>query len=271
MATLDKTLSDSTSSSIQNQTSFGEYDLSSYNPNKWKDCGKYWLYDTDQRDPDWLLVRLGRPSGSSCGSLIGHSIFSTPDETAATIAGVKKKDFTPQQIEVMDHGTKMEPFARDWYTSTNKVEVEELGFVIPKFDPEIGVSVDGDVIGTDGMIEIKAPKKMYNPLKSYMAKQSFGIIPSGVGRNSMPLEFSHIWQTHYDQMQLGMAILDKKWCDYIVYCADENCVFNQRIPFNESYWRNVMYPAIRSAIDHKIKPYLAGSVIPLMPIKDGSY
>ncbi len=250
---------------------FGEYDLSSYDPKKWKDRGKYWLYDTDQRDPDWLLVRLGRPSGSSCGSLIGHSIFSTPDETAETIAGIKKKEFTPQQIEAMDHGTRMEPYARDWYALSNNVTVEELGFVVPKFDPQIGVTVDGDVVGTDGMIEIKAPKKMYNPLKAYMSRQAHGTVSSGVGRNSMPLQFSHIWQTHYDQMQLGMVVLDKKWCDYVVYCVDEKSVFTQRVPFNPIYWNDVMYPAIRSAIDYKIKPHLIGSNIPLMPVKDDTY
>ena len=235
-------------------------DLSSYDPKKWRDCGEYYLYDTEQGEPDWLLVRIGRPSGSSSGYLIGHGNpnFGTPDDAALEIAGVKKKEFTLQQLEAMAHGTKMEPYGRDWYAGTNGVQVVELGFVTPKWDLEIGVSIDGDVLGTDGIIEIKCPKKMYYPLANYMAKQSRGMF---LDKN----DFSHIWKTHYDQMQLGMAVLNKKWCDYVVYCTPENKVFTQRVPFDEAYWKDEMYPAIRTALEEKIKPHLTGMKFPLKP------
>lgn len=237
-----------------------EHDLSSYDPKKWRDCGGYYLYDADQGEPDWLLVRIGRPSGSSSSYLIGHGNpnFGTPDDAALEIAGVRKKTFTPQQLEAMGHGTKMEPYSRDWYAGTNKVQVEELGFVTPKWDLEIGVSIDGDVIGTDGIIEIKCPKRMYRPLETYMAKQARGMV---LNKD----DFSHIWKSHYDQMQLGMAVLGKKWCDYVVYCTPENNVFTQRVPFNEFYWNGEMYPKIRDAIEKKIKPHLIGTPFPLMP------
>ncbi len=235
-------------------------DLSSYDPRKWKDCGHYWLYETNQGDTDWLLVRLGRPSGSNCGALIGHNNFDysdNPDDTAKEIAGLKKKEIDEQQREAMDHGKRMESFGRDWYSNTRRVKVGEIGFVVPKWDLDIGVSIDGDVIGTDGIIEIKAPKNMYRLLETYMFYQKRGV--------ANPNNFSHIPIAHYDQMHLGMAVLKKKWCDYIVYCTSENKVFTQRIPFNEKYWNEVMYPALKFAIQQKIKPLLRNVGIPLMP------
>lgn len=241
-----------------------EYDCESYDPKKWKDCGLYWLYDTDQGDPDWLLVRRGRPSGSNCSACIGHNTkFSTPDQAALEISGRVTKEFTPQQKENMAHGTKIEPEARSWYEYTKEVEVKEIGFVVPKWDLEIGVSIDGDVIGTDGMIEIKGPKRMYGPLSEHMARQKTGYVS--------PHKFSHIWISHYDQMQLGMVVLNKKWCDYVVYCTPEDKVFVQRIPFDQDYWSKIMYPKIRNFTENKLKPLLVGTPFPLMPSKVESY
>ena len=236
-----------------------DIDFSSYNPNKWKDCGSYWLYETDQRDPDWLLVRMGRITGSTCGASIGNSNFSTINDTVNEIVGLKKKIFTQDQIDNMDLGTKMEPYGRQWYSNTINMKIEEVGFCVPKWNPKIGVSIDGDIIGTDGIIEIKCPKKMYKPLNDYIYKSQNGFI-----RKSN--DFSHIWPTHYDQMQFGMAILNKKWCEYIVYCPSENKVFTQTIPFNEIYWNNNMYPKINLTLEEKISPLLQGKNIPLLPL-----
>ena len=66
-------------------------------------------------------------------------------------------------------------------------------------------------------------------------------------------------------MQLGMAILDKKWCDYVVYCPPENKVFVQRIPFNSDYWNNEMYDPLKKIIREDIIPLLKDTVYPLMP------
>ena len=238
--------------------SSSDNELKGYSKNKWKDLDNCWLYDVDQKEPDWLLVRKGRPSGSNCGYLLGHGNprFSSKEDTVLEIAGKKEKVFTQTQLNNMNYGNDVEPLAREWYEKTRGVRVDELGFVVPKWDYNIGVSVDGIVLTkdgqhTDGMIEIKGPKKMYRPLDEYLEKQSNN--------------FDHIWKTHYDQMQLGMAILDKKWCDYVVYCPPENKVFVQRIPFNSDYWNNEMYDPLKKIIREDIIPLLKDTVYPLMP------
>lgn len=234
-------------------------DISSYDETKWKDLGICWLYDVDQKEPDWLLVRKGRPSGSNCGYLLGHSNprFGSKEDTVLEIVGKKEKIFTDQQRANMDYGNEVEPLARDWYERTRDVKIDELGFVVPKWDYHIGVSVDGVVIDGDGMIEIKGPKRMYGPLNGYIQKLKNG--------NTKEEDYSHIWTTHYDQMQLGMAILNKAWCDYIVYCPPENRVFVQRIPFNKNYWMNEMYNPLKQIIHEEITPLLKETPYPLMP------
>ena len=79
---------------------------------------------------------------------------------------------------------------------------------------------------------------MYRPLISFTEK---GGEPDD--------EYSHIWRTHYCQMQLGMKILNKNWCDYIVYCPTTRQLFIQRVPFNETFWSDFMFPKITTFLD----------------------
>ena len=118
---------------------------------------------------------------------------------------------------------------------------------IPKWNLYFGVSVDGVVDNQPGIIEIKCVQKMYWPLKNYC-------------RNH-PTGYDHIWKTHYDQMILGMAILNKQWCDYVVYCEKESKVFVQRIPFNADYWKQ-LYTSTQKFIDVHLKSYQIEPIVP---------
>lgn len=231
--------------------------IDSYDKKKWKDGGHFYLYDCEQREEDWKLVRIGRPSGSNIGYLLDHGNpkFSTKEETVDIITYRKKKIFSVKSLEVMDHGTEMEPIARKWYEDKYGVNVTEYGFAVPKWDKRLGVSVDG-VVGDDGIIEIKCPKKMYHPLKNFIFNNNnTSVIPAG---------HDHIWSTHYDQMMLGMAVMGKKWCDYIVYSTDDNLVFDQKIYFDAEYWKE-MYKNVTKILDDNITPLLGGTPFPLMP------
>ena len=220
--------------------------------NHWKEFDQYWLYDVPQGDELWLKIKEKRPSGSTISSCIGPSPFTTIDQAALEISGIVKKQFTNNVKKIMAHGNKVEPFARQWYEKYYQIKINELGFVIPKWNLDIGVSVDG-IVGNNGMIEIKGPLKMYYPLKQFML---------GNSKN-----YDHIWKTHYDQMQFGMAILNRQWCDYIVYCTPENSVFCQRILFNQCYWKDEMYPKIKNFIQYKLKPLLKSPPI-YPPVKN---
>lgn len=194
----------------------------------WIDHGKYFELNIPQGDQGWLEGRIGRVTTSVSGGLAGNSRFKTPEEQGLIIAGMQES-FTEEAIERMNHGTRTEPDARKWYAKKSGYKVVERGLIVPKWDYRLGASVDGDVIGTDGIIEIKCPVRMYKPLSWYSQQIQAGWEP--------PSDYyRHIWPTHYDQMQHAMAVMDKKWCVYIVYAIEDQEIFTQTIPFNPSYW-----------------------------------
>lgn len=221
--------------------------MSLTDPNKWSEYDTYYIFEAEQRSEDWLKVHRGRCSGSTIGACVGHSSFATPEEQARYIAEVEVKQFTEKQRANMNYGTNMEPVARKWYESSRKYRVRELGMAIPKWNSYLGVSVDGMVEGQEGIIEIKCVQRMYWPLINYCKNPKSG--------------YDHIWKTHYDQMILGMAILNKKWCDYIVFCPKEAQVFVQRIPFDSKYWSQ-LYKDLQSFIDTELKPYKIEPIVP---------
>jgi uncharacterized protein YebE (UPF0316 family) len=256
-----------------------------YDASKWIEKKNYYIYDVPQRDPSWLLVKIGRPSGSTIGYCLGHSPFNTPDESALDICCMRfnaneegvinasipivlgKKSKNEESIRVMGLGTINEPIARDYYANLKNVLCDEVGYAVPKFDFRLGVSIDGDVMNkdgteTDGMIEIKCPEKMYAPIKNYIMNKRFKEKHMGKIKDinkfkdnvSYEDKYYYIWQTHYDQMQLGMAIMNKKWCDYVVFALDGNR-FVKRVYFNRKYW-NDMYKQIDIFIENKINPLL---------------
>lgn len=242
-----------------------------YDPGRWKDHGSYYTYEDSQRTIGWKQARMGRVTGSIISSCIGNTEYfnqETPEDIAKQIAGIKDKQFTPEAQARMDYGTIHESDARNWYalsytlvnSSKDQVRVIEKEFAVPKFDPRIGMSPDGMVIINEvevGLIEIKCPQSFYRSLDIYL-------------RNGRPRtsRYEHIYRSHYDQMQMGMAIFDKEWCDYIVYCIPENKVFLERVYRNRDYWDDI-YRRVKIFIENILTPILVstGSRYPLVPLK----
>lgn len=210
----------------------------------WEDKGNYYLSTAPQRSEVWLEQRKDKLTASNFGYAIKDGKFKTMQELALDISGVCKQEFTNEAMIAMNHGTDYEPMARDWYMKNYNVEVEELGLAIPKWDSRIGGSVDGDVINTTGIIEIKCPKTMYYPLIKKM------------NTPGPTIDYKHIWEGHYCQMQGCMAIMGKEWCDYIVYATESNKIYVERIPFDSNFWNNELYPKIDYFLKNILQPII---------------
>lgn len=214
----------------------------------WVDCGSYWLNTSSQDSDDWRLNHRFRLTASNFGGAIGKSNFCTPVDVALSIINIKTKSPSDKVKFSAQHGVVTESEARDWYSRTRNVIVKEVGLAVPKWDPRIGASLDGDV--DDGMIEIKSPHEMYKPLVEHMALIKSGWRPK-------PYYHAHIWDSHYAQMQGSMKITGKKWCDYIVYATQSNRSYVERVPFNQHYWDNELWPGIQNFLDNILEPLIA--------------
>lgn len=56
----------------------------------------------------------------------------------------------------------------------------------------------------------------------------------------------HLKKTHnyYYQVQGQMAVVDLRWCDFVVWTLDD--IFVERINFDEAFWKNQCYPQLHS-------------------------
>lgn len=186
--------------------------------------GHVWILNENQRSEAWFRARTGRVSGSNVSGAIGDSPFSTPEETALTICGLKKVELN----DAMKYGIEHEIDAIRWYRQTTNYNVRDVGFMIPDWDTTLGASPDS-LVEDDGLLEIKCPKKMYK---------------------------RDIFLSHYQQIQTQLIISGRQWCDYLVFCIPENSFSIKRINIDYDYWNNYIYP--------KIKEFQKECLFPLM-------
>lgn len=215
----------------------------------WLDCGTYWLSTAPQSSVLWDNTRKYRLTASKFASALGLTPqFDTPDDTADYILGIRKKTFTLKSQRLMALGVRDEPLGRNAYSKIYSVEVKEVGLAIPKYDLRIGSSVDG-IVGTDGTIEIKRTEALYSPIESFLDNKACGWTPP-------PFYHEHIYDSHHLQMQGGLEILNRKWCDYVVISPPQNRIFIYRVQRDKNYWETFIYPGIQKFFLEKIEPRL---------------
>jgi putative phage-type endonuclease len=194
-----------------------------------------------QGTPEWYAARVGRITASKVSVVAGNSRWQTREEFKKNFLKERRLEYYTEQSRNDDmlHGIKWEPIVRNYYSHTTGNEVEEMPFIIPEWDDRIGASVDGKVKDKRIILEIKCPpRKMYYKLETYCRDLDNGWIPP-------PHYHKHIFIEHYDQMQMGMAVLDADECHYIVYCNAENKLFMTAVMFNKNYWENKLYSSIK--------------------------
>ncbi len=168
-----------------------------------------------QGTPEWHQARTGLITASCFADAISLMTRSSDlrkvgDPTAAAeryaadlaIERVSRKPHgEPPKAWVLERGHAMETSARMIYEARTGAFVTEAGVCLTD-DGLFGYSTDG-LVDTDGLIEIKAP------------------IDSA--------KILHIIQTgdvseYLHQMQGGMWITGRKWCDFIMYVPDLEAV-----------------------------------------------
>ena len=159
-------------------------------------------FDIEQGTDEWHALRRGKITASAVSRLITATGKPANNDTSrAQLLQLLAERITGQSDasfynDDMARGHLLEPLARDLYAK-HYSPVVECGFITATLGGvELGYSPDGLVVGDDGLIEIKSPRQK-NHLKALLA-------------NEVPAEY-------VPQVQLGLAVTGRSWCDFISY------------------------------------------------------
>lgn len=160
--------------------------------------------DVEQRSDEWLAMRCGIVTASTIGNLITPKTCKPADNPASRshtirlaterITGIVEDSFTSHD---MWRGIVCEPIARDYYAK-HFAPVSEYGMMIREQDGwRLGYSPDG-IVGTDGLIEIKAPRP-HNHVQT--------ILTGSVPADYMP------------QLQTALYVSGRSWIDFVSFAG----------------------------------------------------
>jgi putative phage-type endonuclease len=162
------------------------------------------IHDVEQKSPEWFKLREQYPLTASEAQAIGNQGAGL-ETLCWTKVSEKYSSSDKEQYINKDllRGNELEDQARELYELQTNTKVVKIGFVT---DDEIskvgGASPDGDVIDTDGLVEIKA----FADLKHFKA------IIELKKTKTFKIETQYIWQ-----MQQQMLFTGKKWVDFVPY------------------------------------------------------
>lgn len=151
-----------------------------------------------QGSPEWLKARVSRITASQSESLMATKGLGAGAVTyaieliAEDILQVPK--YVPETF-AMERGLELEPFARDIYSRSRNVTVDEIGGIE---DGILWASPDG-LIGDDGILEIKCP----------METQYIRCLIDPKARDK-----------YFHQIQFLLMISGRKWCDLMFFHPD---------------------------------------------------
>ncbi|MEP1314981.1 MAG: lambda exonuclease family protein, partial [Parasphingorhabdus sp.] len=157
--------------------------------------------------PEWHAARCGILTASEMDLIITKTLKQASNAKEKThlyelMAQRITQHVEPQYIsDTMLRGHEDEIEARNIYRE-NIAPVLEVGFITRDFgDVTIGYSPDG-LVGPHGLIEVK----------SRMQKHQAQTIAVHAFNGTAPDDY-------FLQMQTGMLVSGRKWCDFISYCS----------------------------------------------------
>lgn len=203
------------------------------------------------RNPEWFKCRTGRITASSFGEINNRRSTTATDCLVRDLFQCKTRTATPFQCA---EGLRLEPLIREKYVEYQQSQghkglcVKEKGFVIDYKNPFLGASVDGEVTdpaNTDypvGNLELKC--KVF-PAKIHEESNATRLLATlATKTNNLCLDLTDSGfklkkkHPYYAQLQRGMAVTRKHWCDFVVYTYTSSAedIQIERIYFDPSFW-----------------------------------
>ena len=194
-----------------------------------------------QRTDEWRQVRCGKITASRMNAVMntlknGDSGAERRKYIGELVCERLTGEPTPHfQNAAMQHGTELEPLARQAYELETGNLVDEVGFYEHPTIPNAGASPDG-LIGDDGLIEIKCPET-YTHIET--------------------LRTGEIKQDYIYQMQWQMECTSRKWCDFVSFdnrLPEKLQIFIKRVYRDDELIEKMkkQVQAVNSAVDDAV-------------------
>ncbi len=162
------------------------------------------IHNVEQKSEEWFKLKEKYPLSASEGQAIGNAGKGL-ETLCYEVLSKKYSKGNNERISNKDteRGNELEPLARHIYELRNNCKVIEVGFVTDEGISKVGgVSPDGDVLGTDGLVEFKA----------FADQKHFETICEFNETGTFKVESKYEWQT-----QMQMLFTGKKWVDFCPY------------------------------------------------------
>jgi len=160
-----------------------------------------YYYDVAQGSEEWFSLRLGILTASNVKHILSPTFKIANNEKTRSLAYELAAQRETKILEDgflswdMERGHIEEDFARQLY-SKERSPVTQCGFIINEsLGVPFGYSPDG-LVGEDGLIEVKSRNQKYQ-IMTICAKE-------------VPAEYVL-------QIQAGLLVSNRKWCDFISY------------------------------------------------------
>lgn len=232
-----------------------------------------YMLKAEQRSELWHAYRVGRPTSSILGALVGHCRFTRNtgiEYYEKTILKLSSEKFSERTLEHLAYGNEAEPRIRDEYAASLGKRLKEVSLAIWKEDERFAGSLDFEVIEEDGTSteggEIKAPQRGYRLLIDFCEARKRNYYSPGRNRCSWERNMDHIYQTHYDQMIANGIITDKKRMHYVVQDKESKTTYCDIIPVPEEYWQKELYAPVCKILDNEIEPLMKRHHIVRLPV-----
>lgn len=178
--------------------------------------------ELEQGTPEWLEARRGLITASAVGQFITPTGKVSASETSrAAAVGIIAERITGRIESIyvsqdMERGNLEEPLARELYEK-HVAPVAQVGFMVRDFGGfKVGYSPDG-LVGDDGLIEIKSRKP-----KKHLQTVLADVVPP----------------ENMAQIQAGLLVSGRAWCDYISYCGGEP-LWVKRVTPDEKWFETI--------------------------------
>lgn len=183
--------------------------------------------DLLQGTPEWHKARCGIVTASVVGKLLTPTLQVADNESSRGVVLALAAERLTGHVDPTYTGPDMwrghedEPFARDAY-SEHRAPVHEVGFMVrDDWGYRIGYSPDG-LVSVDGQIEVKSRLQKIH-LRTIL-------------EDRVPAE-------NYAQIQAGLLVSGRDWCDYVSYCGGMP-LWTKRV-HPDPMWHEAIVAAVR--------------------------